>query len=123
MITTNRKHFTQMSEQEIQSLMNAVRNSKFVLSRHAMDRMRQKRVTENQILGMLTYGKVIEAHDNIPGDIRVLVRGKVAGNYVCAVVSLVKNEVVTTYWNEAGDHHKTIDMSQYKSTRDFVWAS
>jgi hypothetical protein len=121
MTTTNRKHFTQMSPQEIQFLMDAVRTKKFVLSNHAMDRMMQKRISENQILSMLSYSKVIEAHENIPGDVRVLVRGKIAGDYICAVVSLVKNEVITTYWNQAGDHHKTIDMSQYKSTTNFAY--
>jgi hypothetical protein len=120
MANDNRKHYTQMASEEIQALMKAVRSRTYTFCGHALDRMRQKKVTAQQIAGMLTYATIIEAHENIPGDVRVLVRGKVAGNFVCAVVSLTKNEVVTVYWNQAGDHHQTLDRSIYTLTRDFA---
>lgn len=111
-----RRHHTQMSKDEHTLLLSIIRARRFSFLPHAMDRMKQKRVTEAQISAMLTYCSVIEIHNNAPGDLRVLVRGKVRGDYVCAVVSLVTNQIVTTYWNAAGDHHKTLDTSEYTWT-------
>ena len=120
MPTDKRKHFSQMTQVEIQRVMNAVRANSYTFRNHAMDRMRQKHVTENQIAAMLTYCQVIECHNNIGDEIRVLVRGKVQGNFVCVVVSLTTKEIVTTYWNAANDYHKTLDKSQYQWTADLT---
>ncbi len=108
-----------MTQEEIQTLIQAVRSRTYDFIPHAMDRMKQKGVKESQIKNMLTYCTVIEAHQNFPGDTRVLVRGKVAGHFVCAVVSLKTNHIITTYWNKADDHHKNLDFSLYKLKTDF----
>ncbi len=115
----NRKHYTQMSQPEIQNLMSQVRSSNYAFRNHAMDRMNQKHVDETQIKAMLTYCSVIEANNN-GGEVRVLVRGKVAGNFCCAVVSLTTKEIVTTYKNAAGDFHQTLDKSKYTWTADLT---
>jgi hypothetical protein len=115
MTDNRRKHFSQMNSTEISYLISAMKSRLQYLkfSPHALLRMSAKHVTANQILASLSYGKVIEAHNNIPGELRVLMRGKVAGNYVCSVVSLTTNEIVTVYWNQNGDNHKTLDKSAY----------
>ena len=113
-----RKHYTQMTQDETVAVLNAVRRNTYTLSGHALDRMNQKRVTETQINTMLGYGKVIEVHNNVASEIRVLMRGKVAGKWCNAVVSLTTKQVVTCFWNELNDTHRTLDKSQYKWTVD-----
>ena len=108
-----KKHYSQMTTEEIRKVLNAVKSNRYTVGQHAMDRMDSRKINENQILSMLTYCNVIEAHNDIPNEIRVLVRGKVAGNFCCAVVSLTKKQIVTCYTNQAGDFHKTLDKSKY----------
>jgi hypothetical protein len=115
-----RKHFTQMSQDEIKFLLAQVRSRSLTFHQHAFDRMKQKNIREPQILASLSYGSIVEAHNDAAGEIRVLVRGKVLGDFVCSVVSLTKNQVITTYWNKAGDHHKTLDKSAYQWDTDLT---
>lgn len=113
-----RKHYSQMTQDETQAVLNAVRSFNYTLSPHAKDRMNQKRVSDTQINTMLGYGKVIEVHNNNASEIRVLMRGKVAGKWCNAVVSLTTKMVVTCFWNELNDTHRTLDKSQYKWSVD-----
>jgi hypothetical protein len=107
-----RKHHTQMSDEEQQALTQAVRVRipKIGFGPHAKDRMQQKRISRDEVVRALAYGKVIEAHNNNPRELRVLVRGKVKGKAVCAVVSLTTDQVVTTYRNEWADNHKEANV-------------
>lgn len=109
-----RKHHKQMTYEEKGVLLRAIRGRNFTFRQHAMDRMRQKGITEQQIAAMLSYACVIEAHNNVENELRVLVRAQVRGDFCCAVLSLTTNEIVTAYWNRAGDHHQTLDRSAYK---------
>jgi hypothetical protein len=115
-----RKHYTQMTPQEIQNLLTQVRSRSLTFHPHAMQRMTQKTIREPQVLAALSYGSIVEAHNDSPNELRVLVRGKVQGNFVCSVVSLTKNEIITCYWNKAGDHHKTLDRSAYQWKADLT---
>jgi hypothetical protein len=102
-----RKHQSQMTQAEQQALLSAVRVRVpgIGFGPHAEDRMREKRITRDEVIRALSYGKVIEAHNNRPSELRVLVRGKVGGKAVCAVVSLTTNQIVTTYRNDWNDNH------------------
>jgi hypothetical protein len=113
-----RKHYTQMSEAETVKVMNAVRSNEYTFSFHAIERMNEKRITENQVLTMLSYGKVIEVHNNFEDEICVLMRGKVAGKWCNAVVALRTKRVVSCWWNDLNDTHRTLDRSQYKWNAD-----
>ena len=113
-----RKHYTQMTDDETKAVLHAVRSNTYTLGFHAVERMNQKRVTDAQINTMLGYGKVIEAHNNNASEIRVLMRGKVGGKWCNAVVSLTTKRVVTCYWNNLDDTHRTLDKSQYRWTVD-----
>ena len=108
-----KKHFTQMTPDEIRFFIAEVRSRQLTFLPHAFDRMRQKDIREVQILASISYCSIVEVHNDVPGEIRVLVRGKVRGDFVCTVVSLTNNQVVTCYWNKAGDHHQTLDKSAY----------
>jgi hypothetical protein len=110
----NRKHHSQMNTDEVRNLMSKVRNTQFEFTPYTQFRMNGRRITEQQVKAMLTYCTVIEAHNNIASEIRVLVRGKVQGDFVCAVVSLTTKKFVTVYRNRNGDHHASLDKSIYK---------
>lgn len=109
-----RKHYTQMTQDETLAVLNAVRLNTYTFSPHARERMNQKRLTETQINTAIQYGKVIEVHNNNAKEIRVLIRGKVFGKWCNAVVSLTTKQVVTAFWNELNDTHRTLDKTQYK---------
>jgi len=118
MEATKRKHYTQMNDAETAAIIREVRKHSYTLGEHAIDRMNQKNVLQGQINAMLGYGKVVECHNNIGNEIRVLMRGKVAGKWCNAVISLTTKKIVTTWWNELNDHHKTLDKTQYRWTVD-----
>lgn len=115
-----RKHFTQMSQDEIKFLLSQVRSRSLTFHQHAFDRMKQKSIGETQVKASISYGSIVEAHNETAGELRVLVRGKVMGDFVCSVVSLTKNQIITTYWNKAGDHHQTLDKSAYQWKQDLT---
>ena len=115
-----RKHYTQLSNEEYKRVLNSVRSFTPSLHPHVLIRMRQKSITESQILASITYGSIVEVHNDNPGEIRVLVRGKVMGKFLCSVVSLTKKQVITAYWNKAGDNHQTIDMTPYTWTQNLL---
>jgi hypothetical protein len=67
----------------------------------------------------------IISYDFLDYDIRVLIRGKKGYTTVnqrgkkelcnyCIVISLLKNEIVTIYYNPINDNHKTINWKLYK---------
>lgn len=115
-----RKHFKQMTPDEYKTVLNAVKANCYTLRKHAVERMTQKNVTEQNILAMLTYCQIVECHNNNANEIRVLVRGKIKNNWCNAVLSLTTKEVVTTYWNQANDLHATLDWSKYKWNADLT---
>lgn len=113
-----RKHYSQMSQDETVAVLNAVRSNTYQFSAYALNRSNQRKVPVEQVATMLGYGKVIEVHNNAENEIRVLVRGKVRGNWCNAVVSLTLKTVVTVFWNDLNDTHRTLDKSQYKWSVD-----
>lgn len=107
-----RKHHTQMSPAEQSRLVNAVRAGKFSTTPYSWGRINQRSLPPNFITALQTYGKPIEAH-KVGEDMRVLMRGKVAGKSSCAVFSLTKGIVITVWQNDITDHHRTLDTSIY----------
>jgi hypothetical protein len=113
--SNRRKHRFQMSSMEINLLEGKIHSySELKLSPHALARMNEKDVTEQEIRQTLRYGRVIEVHNNIADDIRALVRlDRKKKAATCVVISLCSGEVKTAYKNDKGDNHKTLDASQY----------
>ena len=108
-----------LSEAELKEVYTDIKSTNFTFGNHAFDKMKVRGVTQNQIKAMLNYFKVIEIHNNIPSEIRVLVRGKVQGVFVCAVLSLTTKSIVTLYKNGLNNHHQNLDKSNYKGTFNY----
>ena len=92
--------------------MNKVRSTTFTTTPYSWGRCNQRSLPPNFIQALQSYGKPIEAH-KVGEDLRVLVRGKVAGRSSCAVFSLTKSVVITVWQNDITDHHATLDTSLY----------
>jgi hypothetical protein len=124
-----KKHFSQMTNQEINHIWNALRSvKKWNISSHALDRVTQKgiQVTYRDIITTIHNATIIEYHIakfNDEKDNRVLLRSKaIANKYynLNVVYSLTRKEVVSVWLNHINDRHETIDMSDYtKSLRIF----
>lgn len=109
-----------MNKEEHSALLQAVRSRSLTYHPHAVRRMGEKRISQDEVKASLSYGSIVEAHNDNNGELRLLVRGKVRGDFVCSVVSLTTNEIVTVYRNRAGDHHQTLDKSAYKWTANLT---
>jgi|SRR5271166_844124 len=109
-------HYSLMTEADREMTTHLVRQvAETVISTHAAERMEQKIVTAREIEICLTYGRVIEVHDEA-GEWRAVVRHafgmpKVA---VCVVIGLMTGTIVTTWKNAGSDNHKTLNRFAYE---------
>lgn len=124
-----RKHRKQMRPEELANLRKEldalIDDLKFIP--YAIKRMEERRITIDEVLSSVRLGEIIEAHNIIPDDIRVLVRHAVKDTTysVCPVVSLKNKIVVTVYVNETKDNHETLDWSLYNWKVDLsgdIWS-
>lgn len=114
-----RIHRTQMSAAEIvytESLVHAIMSWDFSHD-HVMDRMVEKKIAKNDIVNTLKYGDVIEVN-SLGRVILRLMKGKMKGT--CAVVSIRDRRLVTTWYNDPRDNHKTLDKSEYEWRVDVI---
>lgn len=115
MITDKRKHYSQMTQGELDAVLLAVRsNVNFELLPHAKERMVQKNIPIGAVASAIVKGSVIEVHNNNLNDIRVLLVNVVNNRRCNVVVGLKSRKVITTFWNSLNDTHETLDKSQYK---------
>lgn len=111
-----KKHRQQMTPLESEAIEHLVRGLDVQrIARHAHDRMREKGVTEAQILQTLRTGQAIEIH-NDANELRVLLRANVADWSACVVFSLDRQTVVTVWRNQVSDTHKTLRIAEYRWT-------
>lgn len=110
-----RKHFTQMSVQETDAVGSAVRKiNNLEITPYVRGRMAERNIKALDIAKTLRFGHVIEVHNNIGSEIRVLMQAVVNNKKCHAVVSLTNRTLVTCYWNSLNDSHATLDKSAYK---------
>lgn len=119
-----RKHSSQMSQQELDSLYSRLRSvEKWELTRHALDRIEEKGInaTYDDIASTVYHCDIIEYKIDYNVIInrceeRVVVRSKAVtnGEYNLNVVyNLHSNKVITVWLNHINDRHATLDWSLY----------
>lgn len=117
-----RKHFSQMSVNEINYLFKRLKSVKnWGVSNHATQRIKEKgiEVTYEDIVSNIHNSMVIEYHvaEHMgKKDERVLLKSKSIINEVFhfnVVYSITSKRVITTWLNNIDDKHKTLDWSQY----------
>lgn len=128
-----KKHFTQFSEKEVQYLKSKVQKLKnnVYFSKHELNNgndttLQQIKNNINNDINIIEYNVTYYGEDKV--DRRVVVRGnkeylvnfkKPNENVICKksnlcfVISIITGEIITTYYNEIKDNHKTIDLRRY----------
>ena len=90
----------------------------FTCSEHALDKLEGAEITANQLAECITDGKLIEVHNLIKDDVRVVLRKDMDKKSLCMAVSLIFKEIITCWFNEQTDNHRTLNVSNYTLTLD-----
>ena len=109
-------HYTLMNEADKQLATLLVRKiAATVTSTHAADRMAQKDITGREIEIALTYGRIIEVHDDA-GEYRAVIRHDFGRPKVgvVVVISLTTGKIITTWKNAGSDNHRTLNGFVYQ---------
>lgn len=112
-----RKHRKQMTHSEInfaEQLIHKTDGWDFAAS-HALDRMKQKNISKQDLLDTLQFGEVVEVNDK--GRVVLRLRTKLRPDMkrgTCVVVSVRNKVLVTAWFNDERDHHATLDLAEYK---------
>lgn len=83
------------------------------LSSHAADRMWQKQISADEISAAVLCGEVIEAHNEVHNELRLLLRYNGTNAATCVVVAPYAKRIVTAWKNDLNDNHRTLDLSRY----------
>lgn len=125
-----KKHYTQMSKDEIIFLKNQIKNIKDikpswhlenkVLIKYKMEDV-FKVINDEDVENRIIEFNITPTRSKI--DNRVLLRskevypvdinGKLIDCNLCFVISLKSHELITVYYNESNDSHDTIDWKRY----------
>jgi len=101
-----------MTRSEIASVEALVHaQSKWAIGKHATGRMATKGIEREQVLDVLSTGRMVEVNRN--NDLCALFRKEYGNEAVCVVVSLETRWVVTVWKNQARDKHRTLDATKY----------
>ena len=113
---SRRKHVKQMSKREKDYLRETIDGlQNLYITRHCNERIDLKVMTPEEVLRSVRHGNIIECHNNVSNDIRILVRhDRDHPLSICTVVSLKNEAIVTSYPNPKSDRHFTLDWSQYR---------
>ena len=90
----------------------------FTCSEHALDKLEGAEITANQLAECITDGKLIEVHNLIKDDVRVVLRKDMDKKSLCMAVSLIFKEIITCWFNDPTDKHRTLNVSNYTLTLD-----
>lgn len=117
-MSTERKHYSQMSSDEMDKVMAIVRNiePKFRRFGHQAQRIVERSVSEQEIRETLKNGRVIEVNLTDKQDIRTLIRWDNSREAIVVAVSLRTGFVCTAWKNSLADNHKTLNMGYYSQT-------
>jgi hypothetical protein len=121
-VTNARKHVTQMTRDEciaVEMYAHTLPDYTYDRNPHVVQRMAEKRISYAELLLALRKGTVIECHANNYPEIRYVLRYQ-SGNRAICVCASHRGNVVTVWANNASDHHKSLDASQYQWKADLT---
>ena len=113
---TNRKHVIQMNPREadtVTTFINSIRGWQGLNQTHITERKAKWNVTDAEILIAIRDGEIIEVHNNVPDEIRAVVRANIGLRSVCVTVSLTTKSIVTVWINTVNDNHFTLRQEEY----------
>ena len=102
-------HASRLGENTKAQIRHMLDNTVFTYSRHAWERKTDKYIRDWEYIR--ENGRLIELnHDPDGGRHKVLLR---TDDGHCAVFGLGTKQIVTMWYNEPSDTHKTLDASRY----------
>lgn len=90
----------------------------FTCSEHALDKLEGAEITANQLAECIVSGKLIEVHNLIKDDVRVVLRKDMDKKSLCMAVSLIFKKIITCWFNDPTDKHTTLNVNNYTLTLD-----
>ena len=114
--TNRRKHFIQMNSREadaVTTVVNSIRGWQGLNQPHINERKAKWNVTDAEILSALRSGQIVEVHNNVPGELRAVIREDIGFRSVCVTVSLTTKSLVTVWVNTVNDNHFTLRTEEY----------
>lgn len=122
----NRKHYSQMIEEEIIFLTNWANMIQQVsICEHAKEKLEQINIDIkflNKLLGNISSFNIIEYNTGKGNEQRVVIKDYRTVNTkeglkvnACYVIELNSRTLVTTWVNEIGDDHNTLDLNNYNA--------
>lgn len=125
-------HASQINDETLDDIRFRLHQTMLLRSWRLSDHLRKKKsltFSLEIVQHVIDAGDIIEYNETPRRDKtsrRVLLRDirdkhKVITNFgvtdsnLCIVVDIDDGDVVTAFWNDANDNHKTIDMSQYEN--------
>ena len=131
-ITRNqeKKHYTQLSEEELNYLENKIHRLKNIKPSWHLVEKKDILVRKRDILSALKDSNIKEliieynvTYKQKSIDKRVVLRSReiykvstrddIIECNLCFVISIIKGEVITAYYNNINDNHDTIDWNRY----------
>lgn len=116
--TFYRKHFTQMTKQEI-NLLKFLAKGKYTMSSHSKLRIKKRKITEAQIFNTIKYGEIIEylIVNNFSNRVMLRCEDDSIGRSIYVVVDVVSRVVVTAYKdkpyrNSTSSYEKSINIEK-----------
>lgn len=115
--TNRRKHVIQMNPREadtVTGIVNSIRGWQGLNQTHITERKNKWNVTDNEILTALRDGQIVEVHNNVPEEVRAVVRANIGLRSVCVTVSLYTKSIITMWVNTVDDNHFTLKTEEYQ---------
>jgi hypothetical protein len=86
---------------------------KFEFTDYSIQRLVERVIVKQSVSDAILRGFIVEVHNNVSNDFRVLLRLHEGNRAVCVVVSLRDEIVVTAYLNHRKNMHPNLDWSKY----------
>lgn len=121
-VASLKKHISQLSEDETTYLLNKASDIKnWKVSRHLIERLEERGGNKNTVLETIKKGNLIEYHQR-NGTSRILMRGTETYNndVACVVFQFDDSKIITMYWNNKDDNHRTLKEEAYDEKLDVI---
>ena len=100
-------HYTRVNDKFKKTIYGIIKNNQFNYSNHAARQKQLKNVKDWEYIA--EHGTLIE-FNQIPNGHKALLR---TPDGHCAVFGLSTFKIITMWWNDPNDTHRTLDASKY----------
>jgi hypothetical protein len=116
------KHGKHISPVEREFLAGKIGNGeKWNYSSHVFDKVIERGTKQNDIFAAFNDYAIVEYHTKA-NEPRILIRDNVnvGGQNICLILAPISRTIITAYFNDANDNHRTLDMTKYTKKIDVI---